>query len=79
MNKPLRKEDFAQEELDKCKASPVYFYNKYVRKEGMNEVTEEEYADIVRDAELIRNGLPASWKLRNRYKQPLTPNDCFKK
>mgnify|MGYP001580442263 CR=1 FL=1 len=57
MKTPLKKEDFTQEELDKCTASPVYFYNKYVRKEGMREVTEEEYLGIQRDVELIRNGL----------------------
>ena len=34
---------YYQKELQKCKDSFVYFYNKYVRKEGQKELTEAEY------------------------------------
>lgn len=39
MKEPLKEEDFTLEELEKYKNSPVYFYNKYVRKEGMRYFT----------------------------------------
>lgn len=64
-----------QEELEKCKNSPVYFYNKYVRKEGQKELTEQEYNDFVKQVEYQRN---VPLKLRKHYKdRPLTPNECF--
>jgi hypothetical protein len=44
-----------QEELQKCKDSPVYFYNKYVRKEEQKELTEAEYNDFVKQVEYQRN------------------------
>ena len=66
-----------QEELQKCKDSPVYFYNKYVRKAGQKELTEAEYNDFVKQAEYQRN-MPL--KLRNHYKdRPLLPSECYKK
>lgn len=33
-------------EFEKCKNSPVYFYNNYIRKEGQKEYTEQEYSDM---------------------------------
>ena len=66
-----------QEELQKCKDSPVYFYNKYVRKEGQKELTKAEYEDFVKQVECQRN-IPL--KLRIHYKdRPFTPNKCYKK
>lgn len=66
-----------QEELQKCKDSPVYFYNKYVRKEGQKELTEAEYNDIVKQVEYQIN-MPL--KLRKHYKdRPLLPSECYKK
>lgn len=66
-----------QEELQKCKNSPVYFYNKYVRKEGQKELTEAEYEDFVKQLEYKRY-MPL--KLRNHYKdRPLTPSQRYKK
>jgi hypothetical protein len=66
-----------QEELQKCKDSPVYFYNKYVRKEGQKELTQAEYEDFVKQVEYQRN-MPL--KLRSHYKdRPLTPDQCYEK
>lgn len=66
-----------QEELQKCKDSPVYFYNKYVREEGQKELTEDEYNDFVKQVESQRN---TPMKLRKYYKdRPLLPSECFAK
>lgn len=65
------------EELQKCKDSPVYFYNKYVRKDGQKELTEAEYNDFVKQVEYQRN-MPL--KLQKHYKErPLLPSECYKK
>jgi hypothetical protein len=64
-----------QEELQKCKDSPVYFYNAYVRKEDQKELTEAEYEDFVKQVEYQRN---MSLKLRSHYKdRPLTSDKCY--
>ena len=61
-----------QDELQKCKDSPVYFYNKYVRREGQKELTEVEYNNFVNQVEYQRN-MPL--KLRKHYKDiPLLPS-----
>ena len=66
-----------QDELQKCKDSLVYFYNKYVRKEGQRELTKAEYEAFVKQAEYQRN-MPL--KLRSHYKdRPLLPSDCYDK
>lgn len=66
-----------QDELQKCKDSPVYFYNKYVRKKGQKELTEAEYKDFIKQVEYQQN-MPL--KLRNHYKdRPLTPDECYEK
>lgn len=66
-----------QKEFQKCKDSPVYFYNKYVRKEGQKELTKAEYDDFVKQVEYQRN-MPL--KLRKHYKdRPLLPSECYKK
>ena len=64
-------------EVQKCKDSLVYFYNKYVRKEGQRELTKAEYEAFVKQAEYQRN-MPL--KLRSHYKdRPLLPSDCYDK
>lgn len=55
-----------QEELQKCKDSFVYFYNKYLKKEGQKELTEAEYNDFVKQVEYQRN-MPL--KLRRKKKK----------
>jgi len=66
-----------KKELQKCKDSPVYFYNKYVRKESQKELTEVEYDDFVKKMEYQRN-IPL--KLRSYYKDiQLTPDQCYEK
>jgi hypothetical protein len=66
-----------QEELQKCKDSLVYFYNKFFRKEGQNELTETEYNDFVKQVEYQRNML---LKLRKHYKdRPLFLSECYEK
>ena len=63
-------------ELQRCKESPVYFYNKYVRKEGQKELTQKEYDDFVKQIEYQSN-MPL--KLRKNYKdRPLSIDDCYK-
>ena len=65
------------EEMKRCKQSPVYFYNKYFRKEGQKEMTEEEYSNHVTMIEHMRS-MPL--KLRSQYKDgPVFPSECFKK
>jgi hypothetical protein len=75
INYRLSKAD--KEELQKCKDSPVYFYNKYVRKDGEKELTEAEYENYVKQLEYQRN-MPL--KLRKHYQdRPLTPDQCYEK
>lgn len=64
-----------QEELQKCKDSPIYFYNKYVRKEGQKELTQDEYEDFFKQVEYLRN-MPL--KLQRHYKdRPFTIDQCY--
>lgn len=42
---PLKDLQQNREELDRCKKSPVYFYNMYVRREGQPVLTEDEYKE----------------------------------
>ena len=65
------------EEIRKCKESPLYFYNKYALPKGRREITQEEYDVIVKQQEQIRNKgyLP---KYRNQQADmPLMTKDCF--
>lgn len=48
-----------KEELQKCKDSPLYFYNKYWRREGQREITESEY-----EAFMEQLKRPYGWKRR---------------
>jgi hypothetical protein len=63
-------------ELQKCKTSPVYFYNKYVRKEGQRELTEEEYFGMAKIREAVGFIRGRRGNLIGMY--PLIPKDCFK-
>lgn len=66
-----------KDELQKCKDSPVYFYNNYIRKEGQKELTQLEYDNFIKQIEYQRN---TPFKLRKHYKYyPLLPGDCFEK
>jgi len=68
--------ELTNEELEKSENSPIYFYNKYVRKEGQKELTEKEYEEFVKQVEYKRNTPPNS---RNYHTdRPLTPNQCYK-
>ena len=63
-------------EFQKCKDSPVYFYNKYVREEGQKELTETEYKEFTKQVEFQRN---MSLKLRRFYQvRPSTIDQCYK-
>lgn len=55
----------------KCKESPAYFYNNFIRKEGQRKVSDEEFVAMRRAVML---------KPRQRYKdiRPLLPEKCFK-
>lgn len=64
----IEREKFLQEEKKKCIASPVYFYNKYYRKAGDPELTEEDFKKEVERRRYISG----------RSKEyPLTPDDVF--
>lgn len=59
------------EEFKKCHDSPAYFYNKYVRREGQPELTDEELLKIQED---WRRKTEVPLKFRSR---PLTPDQCY--
>lgn len=81
-NTLLKEEDFTPEELERCRKSPRYFYNKYWKiydKDGneipKKELSEEEwnerivYLERLRHTPIIRRGM----------EYPLTTNECFEK
>ena len=56
-------------EIAKCKASPAYYYNNYVR-------IDEKYALWCEEQKLIRSStIRVSRKMNHVY--PLTPQECF--
>lgn len=57
---------FWKEEEKKCLASPLYFYNKYWRKEGRPELTQEQWDAHVAMGELERR------RVRNRERYNFT-------
>ena len=70
------------EEIQKCKDSPCYFYNNYIRKSNEPEKTQEEYQHWVRQVELVRHGkMIAKQRGYDAYIQnyPLTEKDVFSK
>lgn len=84
MQNQLKQEDFTPEELERCEKDPVYFYNKYCKvfDQHGNEIpkkpaTQEEHDFIIKNCELMRNGLPPTWNLRS-MQYPLLPNEMFK-
>ena len=56
------------EELKRCEDSPVYFYNKYVRKEGQKELSEFELKAMADE----RDGSE-----RAKAEYPMTPDQCY--
>lgn len=63
------------EEMKRCE-DPVYFYNKYVRKEDQPEITREEYDRFLEVIERRRYCGP--FKYRMDYKDyPLSYRECF--
>ncbi len=75
MNIKLQQQDFSDEELIRCQHDPVYFYNKYVRKEGQREVTQEEYDTILLFAKAYQDGIVLRGRAGIYY--PLLPKECF--
>jgi len=41
-------------EQERCKKSPLYFYNTYIRKEGQPVLTQEEYDKLMKEWEDAR-------------------------
>lgn len=68
MTKEITEEEkaFWKEEEKKCLASPLYFYNKYWRKEGQPELTQEQWDVYVAMGELEKI------KARNRERYNFT-------
>lgn len=56
------------EELKRCEDSPVYFYNKYVRKEGQKELSEFELKAMADEGD-------GSERAKAEY--PMTPDQCY--
>ena len=56
-------------EMERCK-DIVYFYNKYIRKDGEEEYTQEKWESYLKEAERRRNQIPFT----GRYL--LIPDDC---
>lgn len=65
------------EELNRCKESPVYFYNKYIRKEGQKVLTEEEYKEMIIAVQALRAKVSASSIGSKKAKYPLTPAEAI--
>lgn len=61
--------------MDRCKESPAYFYNNYVRKENEKEVTDEEMLEIRRMAETCH----IKGRSRHIFRYPPLISECFKK
>lgn len=81
MHNQLRKEDFTQEELEKCEKDPVYFYNTYWKVFDQHgneipkrEVTQREYDAIVANANRIRHGSHLPSEICT---YPLLPSEMF--
>tara|TARA_R110000772_G_scaffold146690_1_gene257017 strand:+ start:5674 stop:5955 length:282 start_codon:yes stop_codon:yes gene_type:complete len=63
-------------ELQKCKDSPFYFYNKYVVVEGGVKLTEEQWNQRVEQIESMRNASQRVHYPVSAY--PLTEDQMFK-
>lgn len=66
-----------EEEMRKCKESPLYFFNTYVQFDGKRQLTQEEYYEFVRVTELYRNGKPLRGRTGKLY--PMKPNEVYLK
>lgn len=60
-----------RQEIDRCVESPVYFYNRYVRKEGQKVLSEEEYREYVLKAGALREKMKSVGS-RDLTSHPLT-------
>jgi hypothetical protein len=65
-------------EIDKCKDDPVYFYNKYVKKEGDKDITEEEYDMWVDMVERQRH-CPLKFRGNHLRQYPSLKKDCYER
>lgn len=63
-----------RKEIDKCVQSPVYFYNRYVRKEGQRVLSEEEYREYVLKAGDLRERMRTVGN-RSSIQDSLTPKE----
>lgn len=45
---PTNEDQVDREEIMRCKRSPVYMYNKYIRKEGQPVLSEEEFKEMIK-------------------------------
>lgn len=67
-------------EIEKCKKDPVYFYNTYIRKEGQDILSKEEYDELVKEWEQAKSIINKSLKDRiNVEKYPIKSNEGFDK
>lgn len=72
-NKDVR---YWYDEMERCKDF-VYFYNKYIRKEGQPEVTREEYISWQQMANQLRHNRRPIHYAHGLSLNPLTPKDCI--
>lgn len=65
--------DFWQSEMEKCKASPYYFYTKYVLVDGKpftTNLTEEEFnEEFIKPLILVRGRRGLGYKIINKIKK----------
>lgn len=72
MNDKLKSLKDNEAEMQKCKESPLYFYNTYVLKDGMKKLTQEEYDRHVEMIKKQRNAIPLRMRRGNyAYMQPI--------
>lgn len=71
--KKLEEFKFWQEEMEKCKNSPYYFWKNYIQYEGKRDLTEEEFNKLTH-----QHNTPAFRGRKGGFIYPLTEDECFK-
>ena len=76
--KQLKIEDFNEQEIEKCKKDPLYFYNTYILPKGKKPLTQEEYNSMIKQVELYRNSIPIRMRRGNYvFMRPINPQDAI--
>lgn len=70
--------DSNRSELDRCKSSPLYFYNTYIRKEGQPIMSEDEFREYQRVEMEKRHGKRRKPERTNVYLNIIDDGDMIK-